>query len=193
MENATHGLKITFGVFVFVLALSISFMQFAKVKKTLDAILYTKDNSSYYEFVDYEQENPILKQKRIIGMETVISNIYNYYNSKDVIYIRKGNYNERTGEVTNIQNINIYTSNVSENKNYFNIEEEKNRREEWTESEEKIKERVQVILYGGRYNNVDYQGLVNSEFDSVQKFVEEIGIKEVDGKNITEIYYTMIQ
>ena len=192
MENATHGLKIAFGVIVFVIALTISFMQFTKVKKTLDAIIYTKDDSSYYEIKDYENENPILKQKRIVGLETVIPCIMNYYNSKDNIYLRKGSYSERTGEVTGIQDIKVYTSNISEDKNYFNIEEEKSRREEWTESQEKTIKRLNAIIYGGTYNNVSYRGLVNSEFNNGVKFVEEISIKDIEGKKVTDIYYTII-
>ncbi|HJJ06256.1 MAG: hypothetical protein U0O04_02155 [Clostridia bacterium] len=34
MENAVHGLKMAFGVIVFCLALTISFMLFGKIKTT---------------------------------------------------------------------------------------------------------------------------------------------------------------
>ena len=51
-----------------------------------NAMLYSKDESLYYEIKDYEKENPIIKQKRIVGLETVISSIFNYQDSEEVIY-----------------------------------------------------------------------------------------------------------
>lgn len=35
---------------------------------------------------DYENENPVIKQKRIIGEETVITNIFNYQSSEAIIF-----------------------------------------------------------------------------------------------------------
>lgn len=67
-----------------------------------------------------------------MGLETVISSIYNYQDSESVIYLRKGSYNESSGEVYNVQNIKLYTSNKnSEDIDCFNIEEEIKRGEDW--------------------------------------------------------------
>ena len=191
MENVVHSIKIVFAVIVFCLALTISFTLFNRLKSTTDAVFYAQDKNSFYEIKDYEKENPILKQKRIVGLETVISSIINYADSNNIIYLRKGNYNENTGEVTNIQNITIYTSNISEEINYFDIEEETSRNEYWVASKEEISNHTNMLLYGGTYNGIEFKGL-NTELNSNVKIVEEIGKKMINGEEKTLIYYTII-
>lgn len=192
MENVTHSIKIVFAVIVFCMALSITFTLFNKLKITEDAVFYAKDENLYYEIKDYEKENPILKQKRKVGLETVISNILNYADSNNIIYLRKGSYNENTSEITNIQNIKVYTSNISEEINFFDIEEEIKKGEYWVTSKQDINNHIMLLLYGGTYNDIEYLGLLNTELKGNVKFIEEIGKKEINGKERTLIYYTII-
>lgn len=158
-----------------------------------NAVLYSKDESLYYEIKDYEKENPVMKQKRIVGLETVISIIFNYQNSEEVIYLRKGNYNQNNGDVYNVQRISLYTSSKNlETIDCFNIEAETKRRENWTINEEEINNHTGILLYGGIYDGNNYDGLINTKFNNSSKFVEEIGKSIVDGKEKTFIYYTII-
>ncbi|HBC84054.1 MAG TPA: hypothetical protein DCZ30_00935 [Clostridiales bacterium] len=158
-----------------------------------NAILYSKDENLYYEIKDYEKENPIIKQKRIVGLENVISNIFNYQGSEDVIYLRKGSYNSNTGEIYNVQGILLYTSSKSLEKiDCFNIEAEIKRSENWTNNEEKINNHTSILLYGGIYDGNNYDGLINTDLNNSSRFVEEIGKAIVDGKEKNFIYYTII-
>lgn len=158
-----------------------------------NAVLYSKDENLYYEIKDYDKENPIIKQKRIVGLETVISSIFNYQDSEEVIYLRKGNYNQNTGDVYNIQKILLYTSNKSlEEIECFNIEAEIKRNENWTSKEEEINNHTSILLYGGIYDGNNYEGLINTDFNDNLRFVEEIGKSMIDGKEKTFIYYTII-
>ena len=50
MENASDALKMTFAIFVFVIALTIVFSLISKVKETADAILLNSDKTNYYEW-----------------------------------------------------------------------------------------------------------------------------------------------
>lgn len=158
-----------------------------------NAMLYSKDESLYYEIKDYEKENPIIKQKRIVGLETVISSIFNYQDSEEVIYLRKGSYNSNTGDVYNAQKILLYTSNKSLEKiDCFNIEAEIKRNENWTSNIDEINKHTSILLYGGIYDENDYDGLFNTELNNNSRFVEEIGKTMLDGKEKTFIYYTII-
>lgn len=50
MENATDALKMSFAVFVFIIALSIVFSLISQAKETADAVLFYSDKTSkYYE------------------------------------------------------------------------------------------------------------------------------------------------
>lgn len=158
-----------------------------------NAVLYSKDENLYYEIKDYEKENPIIKQKRIVGLETVISSIFSYQDSEEVIYLRKGNYNQNTGDVYNVQKILLYTSSKSlETIDCFNIEAEMKRNENWTSKEEEINNHTSILLYGGIYDGNNYEGLINTDLNNSSKFVEEIGRAIVDGKEKNFIYYTII-
>ncbi len=128
-----------------------------------------------------------------MGLETVISSIYNYQDSESVIYLRKGSYNESSGEVYNVQNIKLYTSNKnSEDIDCFNIEEEIKRGEDWTTNNDQIINHSSILLYGGIYDGNNFEGLINTSLNNNTRFVEEIGKRSIDGKEKTFIYYTII-
>ena len=69
MENATHALIMAFSVMVLVIALTVSIVAFNNAKQTADIILYTKDETNYYE---YQGTRGKQAENRIVGLETVI-------------------------------------------------------------------------------------------------------------------------
>lgn len=105
MENAVDALKIAFAVMVFVMALTISISSFNKVKATADIVLYSSDETNYYE---YTQITGKAAENRIVGMETIIPTLYKYYKENYTIVFRQANYNETTGEFSNIKPLKIY-------------------------------------------------------------------------------------
>lgn len=105
MENATDAIKMAFAVMVLVMALSVSIISFNKVKATSDVVLYTKDETNYYDYqgaIGKEAEN------RIVGLETIIPTLYKYYKENYTIIFRKANYSN--GEFSNIKALPIYTT-----------------------------------------------------------------------------------
>ena len=69
MENAVDALKMAFAIFVFLVALSITFYMFTKTKETSDTILWNSDSKNYLEWE--------LGGERIVGVDTVISTLKN--------------------------------------------------------------------------------------------------------------------
>lgn len=105
MENAVDALKIAFAVMVFVIALTVSINAFNKVKATADIVLYSSDETNYYE---YTQIAGKAAENRIVGMETIIPTLYKYYKENYTIVFRQANYNEETGVFSNIEPLEIY-------------------------------------------------------------------------------------
>lgn len=56
MENAADALKIAFGVFIFIVALAITFSVIAQAKKTADVVMFTTDKTNFYDWMDYTEE-----------------------------------------------------------------------------------------------------------------------------------------
>ena len=78
MENAVDALKIAFGVLVFVIAITVSFMLFSQAKSTSDIVLYSSDKTNYYT---YEND----KLESIVGIDTVISELNRCYRGDLII------------------------------------------------------------------------------------------------------------
>lgn len=109
MENAVKALEMAFAVMVFVIALSVSMISFNKAKATSDIVLYAQDETNYYE---YQGENASEKN-RIVGLETIIPTLYEYYKGENyTVVFRVGDYNETTGEFSNLNPLPIYTNNT---------------------------------------------------------------------------------
>lgn len=107
MENAVEALKMAFAVMVFIIALSVSMISFSKVKATSDLVLYTKDETNYYE---YQGAIGRAAENRIVGLETIIPTLYKYYKENYTVLFREGNYNFDTGELSNVSYLRIYTT-----------------------------------------------------------------------------------
>lgn len=73
MENAVDALKIAFAIFVFVLAITLTFSMISKAKSTADSVLYYADETNYYDHVESKIEN------RTVSVADVISSLHRYY------------------------------------------------------------------------------------------------------------------
>lgn len=73
MENATDALKIAFAIFVFVIAITLTFSLISQAKSTSDYVLSYSDRTNFYEHSDSKDKN------RIVSVTEVISNLYRYY------------------------------------------------------------------------------------------------------------------
>lgn len=171
MENATHALIMAFSVMVLVIALTVSIVAFNNAKQTADIILYTKDETNYYE---YQGTRGKQAENRIVGLETVIPTLYKYYKENYTVVFKKGNYNENNGEISNWDYLPIYTTKADRNwqSSYntlmenkygtsnpnnqifsFDLDEETLRHEPWTGSNDRIKNNLDCFLSGETYYN----------------------------------------
>lgn len=95
MEHAVDALKMAAAVIVFILALSLFFVTFAKAKTTSDSLLTMQDKQLYLEAdsvenvlyrsdegVTSDTTNYTSEGYRIVGLDAVISTIYRYDNEK---------------------------------------------------------------------------------------------------------------
>lgn len=108
MENAIEALKMAFAVLAFVLALTVSVIAFSNVKATSDVILYTKDETNYYDYIKDNNVSGRAYENRIVGLETIIPTLYKYYKENYTVVFREANYNETTGEFSNVKPLTIY-------------------------------------------------------------------------------------
>lgn len=77
MENAVDALKIAFAVFVFAIAVALTFSIVGQARATSDTILTLNDKTNLYEYVD-SSENNAGEKDRIVGFETILPTIYRY-------------------------------------------------------------------------------------------------------------------
>lgn len=77
MENAVDALKIAFAVFVFAIAVALSFSVVGQVRATSDVILALEDKTNDYDYVENNESNANNKD-RIVGFETILPAIYRY-------------------------------------------------------------------------------------------------------------------
>lgn len=187
MENATHALIMAFSVMVLVIALTVSIVAFNSAKQTADIIVYTKDETNYYQ---YEGIRGKQAENRIVGLETVIPTLYKYYKENYTVVFKEGQYDTGTGNISEWKYLPIYTT--KENRNWqssyntlmekkyeinkpneqifsFDLDEETLRHEPWTGSNDRIKSNLDCFLSGKTYLNPNN----NSEYI---KYGEVIGI-----------------
>ena len=58
MENATDALKIAFAIFVFVIAITLTFSLISQAKSTSDYVLSYSDRTNFYEHSDSKDNSP---------------------------------------------------------------------------------------------------------------------------------------
>jgi len=90
MEDAVKALYIVFAMMVLVIALSASMNLFTQAKQTADTIIFTIDESNYYDNLNASSSNI----KRQVGIETVIPTLYRYYKENFLVRIIDENGNE---------------------------------------------------------------------------------------------------
>ena len=85
MENAADALKMVLGIFMFVLGLSLFFFMINQVKATSDVVLFMSDKTNFYDMDKLQSDSAIedgivdsVTGDRIVGLETIIPNIYAY-------------------------------------------------------------------------------------------------------------------
>lgn len=84
MENAADALKIAFAIFVFVLAITITFSLVSQAKSTSDYVLYYSDETNFYEPLNSREKN------RIVSVTEVITSLYRYYKESIGVIIKIG-------------------------------------------------------------------------------------------------------
>jgi len=84
MENVAEALKIAFAVMLFVMALTLSISSFSQATSAVNAITNLRDRETDYTYVE-----PSENLSRIVGIETVISTIYNSRSQNIEIYFFK--------------------------------------------------------------------------------------------------------
>lgn len=72
MENAVDALKIAFALFVFALAIMLTFGLVSQAKSTADTVFYYNDETNFYE-----KSKP--SSNRIVSISEIIPNLYRYY------------------------------------------------------------------------------------------------------------------
>lgn len=80
MENSADALKIAFAVFVFVIAISITFMVLAQAKSTADTVMYYSDNTNFQDHYNGEGE--------VVGVDNLITTLYKYNKESLAITIK---------------------------------------------------------------------------------------------------------
>lgn len=146
---------------------------FSKARTTAEMVLRSSDKTVYYDYTSYSIPQDT-SGNRIVGYETIIPTLYKYDKERYKVTFKQGNYNETTGELSNVTNLSIYeTKSVQANwnKNYvndfdgettstsghnmnicsFDIVEETQRNEPWVGSSEQVKLHLDAIFSGGNY------------------------------------------
>lgn len=77
MENAVDALKMAFAIFIFVIAIALSFSVIGQVRATSEVILALNDKANSYDYVANEDNNANNKE-RIVSFETILPTIYRY-------------------------------------------------------------------------------------------------------------------
>lgn len=86
MENAVDALKIAFAMFVFALAIMVTFGLVSQAKSTADTVLYYSDETNFYE-----QSRLI---EREVSVSEIIPNLYRYYEETIGVIINLKDYDD---------------------------------------------------------------------------------------------------
>lgn len=150
MENAVEALKMAFAVMVFMMALSVSIFFFSKVKGVSDTVLYTKDETNYY---DYQGATGKASENRIVGLETIIPTLYKYYKENYTVVFRQANYND--GLFTNIRPLKIYETKsnykTSTGTKLWGTQKKDNKGNEYNTYEKLMNDKYGINIEGYKY------------------------------------------
>lgn len=82
MENAADALKIAFAIFVFVIAITVTFSLVSQAKSTADYVLYYSDKTNFYEHLNSSKKN------RVVSVSEVISALHRYYKESVCVIVK---------------------------------------------------------------------------------------------------------
>lgn len=198
MENAVDALKIAFAVLVFTMALSLAMIMFTQVRETADIVLRVSDVSQYIEYIESDQYSG---ESRVVGLETIIPTLYNYYRENYTVIFLNSDYSFMT--LYNTQTDSDYWSDGYYNKYYggtdrrvcsFDANEEQSRREPWTTSgtggntqDYYMKLNMDYFLSGGTFTSpsgngtdYDYSSTSIHGWSGSSSFIEKYKDSEFD-------------
>ena len=92
MEDMVDALKLAFAVFVFTIALALTFSIIGQAKATSDIVLSLNDRTVFYDYVGAEDNNA-LEKDRVVSFETILPTIYRYAKEQYAVTILDDNYN----------------------------------------------------------------------------------------------------
>lgn len=110
MENAADALKIAFAMFVFVIAITVTFSLVSQAKSTADVVLYHSDETNFYEYRGSSNYN------RTVSIAEVIPTLYRYYTESvgvTVNLLNGGTYKTYTFDLNNKEDIFIEKSKLT--------------------------------------------------------------------------------
>lgn len=200
MENASDAIIMAGAILIFVMALTITMNVFSQVRATIDTVVYTTDETNYYEYMDTEDNNGI--KNRRVGLETVIPTLYKYYKENYTVVFLDSNgdplelYSTKTQPElwTGYKDAKVppivskyYGKNSNENKKIcsFDVDEETRRHEPWTGNTIDYKENLDKFLQGGTFEAPSKNENMNCNYgdgfirklkkDNINTFIETIG------------------
>lgn len=95
MEDAADALKIAFAVFVFVIAITLTFALTSQAKDTADYVLYYNDETNFYDHTYSADTN------RQVSFSEVISTLYRFYKESICVTVDLGSGGVRTFDLSN--------------------------------------------------------------------------------------------
>ncbi len=95
MENAADALKIAFAIFVFIIAITVTFGIISQAKSTADTVLYYSDDTNFYAHLSSKDPN------RTVSISEVIATLYRYYKESLSVTIVLAEDNSRTFDLSN--------------------------------------------------------------------------------------------
>lgn len=206
MENAVEALKMAFAVLVFVMALSLTIMNFSLARQTADFVLESADPTAYYNYNAEGHEN------RIVGLETVIPTLYKYAVENYTIVFKKASAEQvdaASGKLkvlySSLNQLKIYTTKTNQNNwtedyknktlndgkdiSVFDLTEEQQRGESWTGSRNAVKENLKKVING------DGEYIGNPLTNRNNKYIELIGrqqVKKSGNSTVSKITITYV-
>lgn len=169
MENASDAIIMAGAMLIFVLAITVAMTVFSQARSTVDTVLYASDPTSYYEYLDTENNNV---KNRIVGLETIIPTLYKYYKENyTVVFLDEGGnglpiYTTKTNPllwsgndsqtarnippiINKYPGMNQGTKTTNIKVCSFDVDEETKRHEPWVGSTIDYKTNIDAFLQGG--------------------------------------------
>ena len=105
MENVADAFKMAAAMLLFVGALSLTVLAFSKARQASATVMDKLSGQEYF----YELDNT--KATRVVGIESIIPNLYSYADTSTTILFYKGlGYNNTNNTFTSIEPITLYNT-----------------------------------------------------------------------------------